>query len=442
MLLTLALVSAQGFFSVVIGSDLTIDALTFKADSGRVYLELHFDLPRSALTHAKSEGGWFGAANFEVLIERDSVALAQDEWRVEDVAATPEALASGQRIVDARIYQMLPGTYQILVSVTDSLSCTRTVRSKTVEVEPYPVGRFSFSDIQLAQHVVEGNIHPRFDRGGFSIIPNPRKLYAPPAPVNYYLEIYPTIGDTLPHDYRISPSILLNSTGILRTLPAIKRSGSGPIAVIDTFSIAGLPGDTYFFQLEITSENSSFTRNTKFYVFLPDSLIAVTPEENYDSLAIIEEFEQVGFLLTREQVAEANKMRIKGKAQFLKQLWRRYDDDPKTPEVPLRKVFRTRVKEADDRWTNSRSVGHETDRGRIYVIHGEPDDREIHTLDSHAKPYETWTYNSLQGGVLFAFVDRSALGEFTLVHSTFQGEVFNPGWYENYVVKSTVDTRK
>jgi len=428
--------------TTAIASDLTIDVLTFKADSGRVYLELHFDLPRSSLTHVKGEDGWFGAANFDVLIQRDSVALARDEWRLEDIAADPSSLASGQRIVDARIYQLTPGQYQVSVAVTDSISGTRTARNKTIEVSDYPEDKFSLSDIQLAMHVIQGNIHPRFDRGGFSIIPNPRRLFAPPTAINFYLEVYPTTGDTIQHEYLFKPAILLNSTSKLKTLPAFKRISNGAFAVIDTFSVSGLPGDTYFFQLDVTCESDSFSRRAKFHLFLPDSLLAYPVEENIDSTAVAEEFEQVEFLLTREQVAEASKMNPKEKAQFLKQLWRRYDDDPLTPEVPLRKVFQTRVKEADDRWTNSRSVGHQTDRGRIYVIHGEPDDREIHTLDSHAKPYETWTYNSLQGGVMFAFVDRSALGEFTLVHSTYRGEVFNPDWYDNYVIKSSIDTRK
>ncbi len=431
-----------GVVSLASATDLTIDALTFKADSGRVYLELHIDFPRSALTHIKGENGWLGAANFSVLIQRDSVTLARDEWRLEDLAVDPSVVASGQRIVDARIYEMYPGSYQVSVAVTDSLSGARVFQNKVIDVVAYPDDKFSFSNIQLAQYILRGSIHPRFDRGGFSIIPNPRKLYAPPAPINYYLEIYPASDDSVPREYLIKPAIFSSSSGKLKTLPAYTRSGSSSFAVIDSFSTIGLPGDTYYFQLDVICASDTISRRAKFHIFLPDSIKALPIEQSYDSVAVMEEFGQVEFLLSREQVAQGAKMSVAEKASFLRQFWRRYDDDHETPEVPLRKVFRTRVKEADDRWTNSRSAGHQTDRGRIFVIHGDPDDRETHPLDSHAKPYETWTYNSLQGGVIFAFVDRSALGEFTLVHSTFRGEVFNPEWYDNYVIKSSVDTRK
>ncbi len=438
----LILPTLLGLVSRGAASDLTIDALTFKSDSGRVYLELHFDLPRSSLTHVKGDSGWFGAAKFSVWIERDSISLARDEWRLEDLADNPEEVASGQRIVDARIYQMYPGNYQVTVSVTDSLSGTGIVQNKFIAIEGYPDERFSLSEIQLATHVALGNIHPRFDRGGFSIIPNPRRLYAPPSPIVYYLEIYPAVGDTIDHEYLLKSAILANTTARLRELPSYVRHGNKPFAVMDTFSVVGLAGDTYYFQLEVICAADTFSRRAKFHLYSPDSLSSAPVSVAYDSGSVTAEFEQVEFLLTRDEAAEASKMTMAEKALFLNRIWRRYDDDTKTPEVPLRKVFRMRVKEADDRWSNSRSSGHQTDRGRVYVIHGEPDDREIHTLDLHAKTYEIWTYNSLQGGAIFAFVDRSALGEFTLVHSTLRGEVSNPDWYDRYVIKSSVDTRK
>ena len=73
---------------------------------------------------------------------------------------------------------------------------------------------------------------------------------------------------------------------------------------------------------------------------------------------------------------------------------------------------------------------------------GEPDDRDSHPIDSHAKPYEIWSYRNIEGGVEFVFVDRSGLGEYALVHSTLRGEVNNPDWYNFYVQRSGLETRK
>lgn len=424
--------------------ELTIDALSFKADSGRAYVELHFDLPRALITFSKDDDNqaYFGALKFEVLIQNDSVSLARDEWRLEDIAETKEQVISGQHIVDTRIYQMFAGDYQALVTITDSISGNKTFYNKHFNVPSYPDSVFSFSDVQLAIHIVEGNVHPRFNRGEFSIIPNPRRLFAPPTPIFFYLEIYPASGDNLEREYTLERSILSSSQTILNELPPIVRRGSAPFAVIDTIPTADLSGDTYYLQLKITCGDLSSTRTSKFFIYQPGGSRTALIPQIYDSAAVLDEFAQVEFLLTREQVAQAIKMSVSEKGWFLERFWKRYDDDPETPEVPLRKVFRTRVAEADARWTNSRSPGHQSDRGRIYVVHGEPDDREIHTLDLHAKPYEIWTYNSLQGGVIFAFVDRSALGEFTLVHSTFRGEVFNPDWYDIFVIKSGLDSHK
>ena len=39
--------------------------------------------------------------------------------------------------------------------------------------------------------------------------------------------------------------------------------------------------------------------------------------------------------------------------------------------------------------------GYRTDRGRVYLIYGEPDQIDRFPSETNMKPYEVWYYNSI-----------------------------------------------
>ena len=72
--------------------------------------------------------------------------------------------------------------------------------------------------------------------------------------------------------------------------------------------------------------------------------------------------------------------------------------------------------------------GWRTDRGRILLIYGEPDEYDRYPFSNDNKAYEIWRFFSVQGGVEFIFVDRRDMGDYELVHSTARGELYDPEW--------------
>jgi hypothetical protein len=73
--------------------------------------------------------------------------------------------------------------------------------------------------------------------------------------------------------------------------------------------------------------------------------------------------------------------------------------------------------------------GWETDRGRVYVKYGVPDDRETVPLTINQVPYEIWNYYE-GGGNSFVFVDSDGSGSFMQVYSTVEGEISFDNWEE------------
>lgn len=64
--------------------------------------------------------------------------------------------------------------------------------------------------------------------------------------------------------------------------------------------------------------------------------------------------------------------------------------------------------------------------------YGFPSDREVFPSRMERNPYEIWSYNHIEGGVEFVFVDEMGTGLYELVHSTKRGERYDPDWYERY----------
>lgn len=63
-------------------------------------------------------------------------------------------------------------------------------------------------------------------------------------------------------------------------------------------------------------------------------------------------------------------------------------------------------------------------------MYGNPDEIDRHPNETDSKPYEVWSYNSLEGGVTFDFIDRTGFGDYQLVNSTERNEIHDDNWQQ------------
>ncbi len=75
-----------------------------------------------------------------------------------------------------------------------------------------------------------------------------------------------------------------------------------------------------------------------------------------------------------------------------REFWRERDPTPGTPFNEAMAEFYRRVDIANRRWSDKGEKGWETDIGKIFILYGEPDFVEDHSLDPERKPYLKWVY--------------------------------------------------
>lgn len=114
--------------------------------------------------------------------------------------------------------------------------------------------------------------------------------------------------------------------------------------------------------------------------------------------------------------------------KFIEQFWLRRDPTPGTPQNEFKEEHYRRIAYANERYPSSKP-GWKTDRGRIYIQSGPPDEIESHPSgDAGDPPYEAWLYRAFGGtaqNMTFKFIDVTLTGEFEL-RSTKQTDAEKP----------------
>ena len=120
--------------------------------------------------------------------------------------------------------------------------------------------------------------------------------------------------------------------------------------------------------------------------------------------------------------------------QFIGGFWHLRDPDPDTEENEYRERYYERVEYVNEHFSSG-IPGVKTDRGRIYLKYGKPDDVESHpsggayTLASYegggstsTYPFERWWYRDLPGhsDVEIEFIDPTGSGEYRVARNPFE----------------------
>jgi len=120
--------------------------------------------------------------------------------------------------------------------------------------------------------------------------------------------------------------------------------------------------------------------------------------------------QDVVYIITDEERAVFLKLTTdEERDQFIEQFWKRRDPDPNTAENEFREEHYRRIQFANERYAAG-IPGWKTDRGRVYIVFGKPDQIESYpTGGSYQRkphegggwtsvyPFEVWRYRHIPG---------------------------------------------
>src|SRR5260370_32427883 len=141
----------------------------------------------------------------------------------------------------------------------------------------------------------------------------------------------------------------------------------------------------------------------------------------------------VAYIITDEERKAFKKLATDDERErFIEEFWRRRDPDPDTEENEFREEYYERIAYANEHFASG-IPGWKTDRGRIWIMYGKPDETESHPSGGSYErepqegggstttyPFERWFYRYIAGvgsGVEIEFVDPTGSGEYRIARN-------------------------
>jgi GWxTD domain-containing protein len=141
----------------------------------------------------------------------------------------------------------------------------------------------------------------------------------------------------------------------------------------------------------------------------------------------------VGYIITDAEKRAFKKLETDDEREkFIEDFWRRRDPDPDTEENEYREEYYERIAYANEHYSSG-MPGWKSDRGRIYITFGKPDEVETHPTggayerptyqgggSTSTYPFEIWFYRHLDNvgnGIEIEFVDPTGSGEYHIARS-------------------------
>jgi GWxTD domain-containing protein len=138
--------------------------------------------------------------------------------------------------------------------------------------------------------------------------------------------------------------------------------------------------------------------------------------------------EEVPYIITDEERSAFLQLQTnEEREQFIEAFWQRRDPTPDTVENEFKEEHYRRIAYANERFSSG-IPGWRTDRGRIYIMWGPPDQIETHSAGStYNRPmsegggqtqvygFDDWTYHYMEGigqNITIEFVDPTGTGEY------------------------------
>ena len=418
--------------------------------TGSSYLDISIGVDVRTLTLHKEGGHFQAGVEVTILLKQDDRIVNFDKVSLQtgklSALADSNMTLTGQRRMLAE-----NGTYQLEVMAKDLFDEARktTLPEETFMVD-FAEKSLNISDIWLVDYYEKGETNPNFSRHGLTMYPYLLPYY-PTLRENllFFAEVYGLDREYLDEDVLITYSI--NPKGSSQPLTGLqsfqKQKGQMVNIVMGSLPLAEVPSGEFDLKLTVRDKTNTVlsTRSLSFYrsnkmgitelanlalIDIENTFVAALPDERMDfylgslkPIAVQKEVNAINSLL-ETPAADLKK-------QFFYNFW--VTRDIKDP-AKYWNAYHSMVLYTERQYATMTRKGFETERGRVYLQYGPPNEMDVSPYDGGARPYEIWTYNRTQIGetnVFFVFYnDDLVSNEFRLLHSSAMGEPKNDKWQE------------
>jgi GWxTD domain-containing protein len=417
------------------------DIAQFRHTATLGYVELYFGFSPSQLTLHRSGAILKGGVNFTMQIKKNDSSNTAFNWRYYCPVQLVDTsnIMLDQMLISQRGYEMPFGSYRFEVTAIDSFnnSCSSHIVFKNIIINPF-TGGSRVSDLELCSSIVSSQDTAHlFYKNTYNVIPNPTLVFGgKDLPVVFhYLETYDLNKDSV---YTVETVVKDPAGTVIKQSAKQKQYGVRNAVEVGLTNITNLPSGKYQYQVNLLNGNKNeiLTSKKTFFVNNPDvktetSHVSVKSAEflGLSDDELEKEFRFAKYLANDRDIKMFSVLSTTdARREFLANFWTSIENGQSGRTGLTRSIYMERVKAANRLYSTMGREGWHTDRGRVYLMYAEPSEVQRYPSTDEAKPYEVWNYDTLEGGVIFVFADRTGFGEYILIHSTKRGEIQDVNW--------------
>lgn len=395
-------------------SGLILDhALFTDVPSGKIRLELYYQFYNFVLQWLPKGDVFVGSYEIVVRLKDKNGRQVDSYTRARKIIVSTEARTRSRSDFRTNQVNFLvdPGKYKVEFILRDKNSAVTIARQLEFKLKSNKGKKPRLSEVEFIRAVADGTGDSSiFAKGDLIVVPSVTRDYSFSADKNrlmYYLEIYRGSD---------SASSVFVETTVRRTWGSMVYRDSMTIDLdspverqVREMSMDSLPPGDYELELVLRGRrNKKLDKKTTTFsiAWTQDALLRHNYSSTLDLIALIAEPKEVKELSKLTTYEE----RLAGLNEF----WEKHDPTPGSEENEIKREFFRRVRLANRSFNFMRQPGWRTDRGRIYIKHGEPDEIEDVPFAPNSHPYQQWHY--YYGGRYrkFTFVDANDDGDYRL----------------------------
>ncbi len=402
---------------------------SFKPDN-KTYQEIYVSFSNFQLTYRPKQDNFLAVYQLTVLInDSTDEHVAEKSWKN---FSQVDSLKQIEDLTTLELagFLLASGNYTIEIVLQDLESKAVGSTEIPMIVESFSKEKIELAGIEFARSIQSSTTKNQFTKGSVEVVPNPSRVFGIESPFMYfYTEVYNLTIDSTKTGNAIKEYYLTAYDGnILKSSrKEVKTKGNSAVWA-DKINILDIISGKYILQLKVTDSKlgASMERQGEFWIHNPFKTLSLSQYREED----IDEFRaQIMYLVEQKELELFDQLNVPAKIQFINNYWREQDPDFRTEHLK-------RFYAAQERFKSPSLPGWQSDRGRVYIMYGPPDEIEREPAGMDTRAYEVWTYETLdqQGRVHFVFCDFGVFGNYRLIHSNIKSgqrqEIYNPDWYE------------
>jgi GWxTD domain-containing protein len=423
----------------------------FSSPQDGTYLETYLTISGNSVIHQKQgNNNYKGAADVAMIFYQNNTIFDARKYTL--TSAEQDDSLYMPDFTDVQRFALPAGDYELEIVIADHDKADKQYSSKTKITIEAPKSAAYFSDIEYLESMNKSDKQSVITKGGYDAFPYTSNFFDDACEkILFYSELYNANKSlTDAEKYVVTYSIQdYNTNVILNDYSGfLKKNADAVSPIAASLNIKNLPSGNYNLLLEARNkDNQVFAAQKMFfqrqkivshvvdsahtgdYLQLGDANFELKIKTLDSLVYYVRTLRPISSSLEVEQAEKIIKSKNEQHLRnYLHAFWERKNE--KNPEAEFHKYNR-RVDECNSMFSTTQMKGFKTDRGRIYLAYGVPDQRAKYENEPSNYPYEIWQYYTIKNfhNRKFVFYNPTlSSNAYRLLHSDMNGETRNDNW--------------